>query len=173
MTTNALTIKSLLEVDTFNPMDIDISEFKKMSELMPKDGNIDLANAEILASMYLRAADRCSEIVSALIWKTQQAKTEKNTTRQKLYLLSVDHGHKTIDDRKAYAESHPEFIEASNVLTNVETVKKWFEDKHKWFLESHKYMKIKLRSEQQHFNSSGFSETSGVDSNGKYGEKIW
>ena len=73
----------------------------------------------------------------------------------------------------AYAESHDEYIDASDKLTNTETVKKWFEDKHKWFLESHKYMKIKLKSEQNHLNSSGFSETSGIDDQGKYGEKKW
>lgn len=171
MENKSLVIKDLLEIDTFDPLNIDISEFKSLSELLPKDGNIDLANAEILASMYLRAADRCSEIVSALIWKAQKAKTDKNTIRQKLYLFAKDEGYKTIDDRKAYSESHNDYVDASNKLTNVETVKKWFEDKHKWFLESHKYMKMKLKSEQNHLNSSGFSETSGIDKEGKYGER--
>lgn len=171
--TTALTLREALEAEQYDPMNIDISEFKKMSELMPKDGNIDLANAEVLAAMYLKAADRCSEIMSALIWRTQKAKLEKNTTRQKLYLLAKDEGHKTIDDKKAYAESHPEYVAASDALTNLEAVKKWFEEKHKWFLESHRYMKAKLKAEHQHLAASGFSETSGVNKDGKFGEKSW
>ncbi len=171
--TRALTLRQVLEADQYDPMNIDISEFKKMSELMPKDGNIDLANAEILAATYLRAADRCSEIVSSLIWRTQKAKIEKTTIRQKLYLFAKDEGHKTINDKVAYSESHDDYIAASDALASAEAVKKWFEEKHKWFLESHRYMKAKLKAEHQHLMSAGFSETSGVDKDGKFGEKSW
>jgi hypothetical protein len=171
--TEALTLKQVLETENYDPMNIDISEFKRMSELMPKDGNIDLANAAVLATMYLRAADRCSEIVSSLIWRAGKAKSEKTTIRQKLYLLAIEEGHKTINDKVAYAESHEDFIKASDILVQTEAVKKWFEEKHKWFLESHRYMKAKLKAENQHMSSSGFSETSAVDEDGKFGEKLW
>jgi len=168
-----LTLKDKMALDTFDPMTIDVSEFAKLSNELPKDTNLDLAVAEQLAVLYLRAADRCSEIHSSLLWFTQKAKLEKNTIRQKLYLLAKDEGFKTVEDKKAYAESHPEYVKISEVLVKAETVKKWFEDKHKWFLKTHQYMKEKLRAEQQHMMSSGFSETSGVDEKGNFGEKTW
>jgi len=171
--TAAITLRQVLETESYDPMNIDISEFKKLSDLMPKDGNIDLANAEILAAMYLRAADRCSEIVSALIWRTQKAKMDRNTIRQKLYLLAKDEGHKTIDDKRAYSESHPEYTDSGDALASIEAVKKWFEEKHKWFLESHRYMKAKLKAESQHLSAANFSETAGVNRDGTFGEKSW
>ena len=173
MASQAITLKESLDLDRFDPMDIDISEFQNLSKEMPKDNNLDLAMAEHLAIIYLRAADRCSEINSSLIWYTQKLKLDKNTTRQKLYLLASGEGYKTIGDRNAYAESHQDYITISDKLVRAETVKKWFEDKHKWFLESHRFMKAKLKSESQHMISSGFSEITGVKKDGSYGEKPW
>jgi hypothetical protein len=162
-----------MSLDDFDPMTIDISEFKKLSEELPKDSSLSLEVAEYLAVVYLRAADRCSEIHSALIWYTQKAKLDKNTTRQKLFLLAKDEGHKTMDDKRAYAESHPDYVEASERLVKAETVKRWFEDKHSWFLKSHQYMKDRMKAESSLQNSSGFSEVSAVDKDGKFGEKPW
>jgi len=167
----SLTLKESLALDTFDPMNIDISEFKEMSEQLPQDTNIDIAIAEKLAGVYLRAADRCSEIHSALIHHTQKMKLEKNTTRQKLYLAAKGEGHKTVEERKAYAESHPDYVEACEALMKAETVKHWFEDKHKWFLKSHQYMKDKLKAEQQHMRSAGFSEV--TTDKTSWGEKEW
>lgn len=173
MAEQAITLRESMNLDTFDPMDIDISEFQSLSKELPRDTNLDLAMAEHLAVVYLRAADRCSEINSSLIWYTQKLKLDRNTIRQKLYLLAKDEGHKTIEDKKAYAESHPEYVDLGDKLVKAETVKKWFEDKHKWFLESHRFMKAKLKSESQHMLSSGFSEIAGVEKDGSYGEKNW
>lgn len=169
----AITLREQMNLDSFDPLGIDISEFSNLSKSLPKDTNLDLSTAETLAVVYLRAADRCSEILSSLIWYVQKIKLEKNTLRQKLYLLAKDEGHKTIDDKVAYAESHPDFVSFGDKLAEAEAVKKWFEDKHKWFLESHRFMKAKLKSESQHMLSSGFSEISGVSKDGSFGEKTW
>jgi hypothetical protein len=166
----SLTLKDSLELEEFDPMNIDISEFKRLSEQLPQDTNIDIAIAEKFAGIYLRAADRCSEIHSALLHHTSRMKTEKNTTRQKLYLAAKDEGHKTVEERKAYAESHDDYVAACEALTKAEMAKSWFEDKHKWFLKSHQYMKEKLKSEQQHMRSSGFNE---IIDDKNYGEKEW
>lgn len=173
MAEQVMTLRESMSLDTFDPMNIDISEFQELSKELPVDTSLDLAIAERLAVVYLRAADRCSEISSALIWYITKLKQDKNTTRQKLYLLAKDEGHKTVEDKKAYAESHPSFVELGDKLVSAEAVKKWFEDKHKWFLETHRFMKAKLKSESQHMLSSGFSEISGVGKDGSYGEKPW
>lgn len=170
---DVITLKESLELDQFDPMDIDISEFKELSKELPKDMSLDLAMAEQLASTYLRAADRCSDINSTLIWYVSKLELDKNTTRQKLYLTAKDSGHKTVEEKKAFAESHPDYTDLEEKLIKAKAVKKWFEDKHKWFLESHRFMKAKLKSESQHMLSSGFSEIAGVNKDGTFGEKKW
>lgn len=169
----SLTIKESMSLDNFDPMSIDISEFKELSKELPRDTNLGLEISEYLATVYLRAADQCSEIHSALIWYTKKAQNDKNTVRQKLFLQAKNEGFKTNDERKAYAESHDDYVEACEKLVKAETVKKWFEDKHSWFLKSHQYMKEKLKAERQLQNSSGFSEISAVNKDGKFGEKPW
>lgn len=171
MADKSLTLKGSLDLETFDPMNIDISEFKELAARLPQDNNFDIAICEQLAVVYLRAADRCSEIHSTLLHYTQKMKLEKNTVRQKLYLLSKNEGYKTVEERKAYAESHSDYIMACEKLVEAETVKTWFEEKQKWFLKSHQYMKDKLKAEQQHMMSSGFSETVEVKKN--WGEKDW
>jgi hypothetical protein len=168
-----ISLKDKMSLDNFDPMAIDISEFVELSEKLPQDTNIDLVIAEQLAVLFLRAADRCSEIHSSLIWFTQKVKLDKNTIRQKLYLFAKDEGFKTVEDRKAYAESHDDYVSISETLVKADAVRNWFEDKHKWFLKTHQYMKEKLRAEQQHLSASGFSETSGVNKDGKFGEISW
>lgn len=163
-----LTLKESLELDNFDPMNIDISEFKALSEQLPQDTNLDIAIAEKLAAVYLRAADRCSEIVSALVHHLQKKKLAKNTIRQRLYLASKAEGYKTVEERKAYAESHDDYVDACEDLLKAETVKYWFEDKHRWFLKGHQFCKDKLKSEREHMKSSGFSE---VIDHTEWGEK--
>lgn len=167
----SLTLKETLELDNFDPLNIDISEFKELSNQLPQD-TIDVAIVEKLAAVYLRAADRCSEIHSALIHHTQKMKLEKNMTRQKLYLVSKDEGYKTVEERKAYAESQNEYRDACMAVVKSEAVKAWFEDKHRWFLKAHQLCKEKLKSELEHMRSSGFGETVEIDKE-KWGEKDW
>lgn len=172
MPDKSITVRDKMDLENFDPMSIDISEFQELSKEMPQDMNIDYAIAERLASVYLRSADRASEISSVLLCYTQKLKQDKNTIRQRLYLEAKDHNHKTVEERKAFAECHPDYIKISDKLVEAEAVKKWFEDKQRWFLESHRFMKAKLKSESNHMISSGFSETAGY-SNNKFGEKDW
>ena len=152
-------------------MDIDVSEFEELAKSMPKDANIDLHNAEVLAAQYLRAADRCSEILSTLILHEGRAKANKSAIRNRMYLAAKDEGYKTVEERKAYAEGNDDFIEADYNLAKAFAARKNFEMRLDYFLKSHQYMKEKLRGEQRHQMSSGFSETAGIDRT--YGEKKW
>lgn len=165
-----LTIRRHLDLDNFNPLDIEIDEFKELTDSMPRDANIDIANAEKFASKYLRAADRCSEILSTLFLLEGRAKSNLNTTKNKLFLQASQEGYKTVKDKQAYAESHDDFIQATNKYDETYAVRKFFESKQKWFIDAHYLMKQRLREEYKHQNASGFSETS---DDKPWGEKSW
>ena len=167
MANESLTVRNVLNLDTFDPMSIDMSEFSDLSDSMPRDANIDIAIAEKLASQYLRAADRCSEILSTLIFYEQKAKNNKNRIKAKLYLTAKDNGHDTVAERNAYVESHDDYFEALEIHARIQAVKALFELKHESYLNGHRFMKDKFKSELRHLPSSGFSETAGVDAFGK------
>lgn len=168
----AITVRDKFNLENFDPLGIDISEFEELMDQMPKDANIDLAIAENLAQKYLRAADRCSEILSTLIWFEGNAKAEKNAIRNRLFLRAKDEGYKTVEERKAYAESHDTYVAADVLVVTAFASRKNFEMKHEFFLKSHQFMKDKLKSESNHQKSSGFSETAGRNGS-EFGERDW
>jgi len=172
MADRVLTVRDMLDLDTFDPMNIDMSEFSQLSESMPRDANIDIAVAEKLASQYLRSADRCSEILSTLVFYEQKAKNNKNMVRARLYLRAKDEGHNTVAERNAYVESHDSYLEALELHARIQAVKTLFELKHESYLNGHRFMKDKFKSEQRHLQLSGFSETAGSGEK-PFGEREW
>ena len=173
--TEQLTLRSSLSLEEFDPLNIDVTEFEELAQSMPRDANLDIPIAEKLAVQYLRAADRCSEILSTLIWFEGKARINRNALKERLYLEAKDQGHKTVREREAYSESHESFVDAENTFNNAFTAKKNFEMRHKWFLNGHQYMKERLRGEYAHQRAAGFSETLGEDppDGQKWGEKKW
>jgi hypothetical protein len=170
--TERLTVRRHLDLDNFNPLDIEIGEFKELTDAMPRDANVDIAIAERLAARFLRAADRCSEILSTLILLEGRAKSNLNTIKNRLYLEASQEGHRTVKERQAYAESHDDFVAATNAYDEAYAVRKFFESKQKWFIDAHYLMKQRLREEYRHQTASGFSETAGQDEK-PWGEKTW
>lgn len=168
----AITVREKFDLENFDPLAIDISEFEELMNEMPRDANIDLSIAENLAQKYLRAADRCSEILSTLIWFEGNVKAKKNAIRSRLFLQAKDEGYKTVEERKAYAESHDTFVEADTLVVTAFASRRNFEMKHEFFLKSHQFMKDKLKSELNHQKSSGFSETAGQNDQ-SFGERDW
>jgi len=172
MSRAVLTFRDSLNIDNFDPLSIDIAEFTALAQSMPRDANLDIPNAEKLAAKYLRAADRCSEILSTLTLLEARARVHRNTTKQRLFLAARDVGHTTVRDREAFAESHQDFIDAEHGYNEIYVVKKNFENRHEWFLKAHQYMKERLRGEYRHQRSAGFQAV--VDDDDKpYGEKQW
>jgi len=174
MSEAALTFRQALDLDNFNPLSIDIMEFTELAHSMPRDANLDIPNAEKLAARYLRAADRCSEILSTLTLLEARTKLSRNTIKQRLFLAARDQGYTTVRDREAYSESHQDFIDAENRYNEAYVVKKNFDHRHDWFLKAHQYMKERLRGEYKHQRASGFSQTAGSSDDEKtYGERKW
>ena len=173
MAEKALTIKGLLETENFDPFNIDMTEFQELSDAMPREADLNLATAEKLASLYLRGADRVSEVLSNLILLEQKAKINKNKTRAQLYLCAKDEGHDTINERNAYADSHDTFIQASELYIKIQVVRNFFEMKHENYLNAHRLMKDRLKSELRHQGNSGWNEMAGSVEDKKVGEREW
>jgi len=168
-----ITVRNHLNLENFNPLDIEISEFKELSDAMPKDANIDISIAENLAAKFLKAADRCSEILSTLILAEGKAKSLMSSVKGRLYLQAAEEGHKTVKEREAYSESHEDYISAVDAFNEMHGARRFFDLKQKWFVEAHHLMKQRLRGEYRHQNASGFSETSGEANEKSWGEKTW
>jgi len=135
-----LTIKELLNggKDGFDPMSIDTSEIRALSNALPKDGNIDLNNAEVLATKYLRGADICAEMLAIATAYAQKSDTLKKKAYSEAALIkSKTAGIKTDKSRAWFADADDDYIEASNKYSEAIAFVKWISNKYDSFVKIH------------------------------------
>lgn len=156
MTTTPATVGDLYSLD---PSKLDTSEIKELSNAMPKDGNIDLNNAEVLATKYLRGADRCGElmaIATAYVSKTKDAKQRAYNTA--FLVKSADHKHiKTDKMRVAFAELDDDYQDACEEHNKALMFAKWVESKYNSFNKMHYMCKKILDRGYDHERQTGFN----------------
>jgi len=169
MTDKLITVREKLglkdfNAESFDPMNIEISEIKLLYESMPRDGNVDVHIARKLALQYLRAADRCSEILATLTLWEQTAEDRKKQTFS-LAFLNAKEGDKKVTDltAKHMAECNKEYLGCCKVAREAKTVRKRFEDMHDHFIKGHHLMKDRIKGEEQLQKISNF----------QYGEGSW
>lgn len=163
---NIVTARDLLggNLQDFSPLDIDLGEIKALSAAMPKDGNIDLNNSEVLATKYLRGADLCSELLAVATAYAQKADTMKKKAYSHAALIkSVQSGVKTDKSRAWFAEMDEEFIEASNKYSEAVAFVKWISNKYDSFNKMHYMCKKILDRGYVHERMSGFTGSDGED----------
>lgn len=146
MTNKSLTVKDLLgrDVEEFDPMKLDTSEIRELSEAMPKDGNIDLNNAEVLATKYLRGSDLCSEllaIATAYVAKTDALK--KKAYSYAAMVKAADNNVKTDKSRAWFADMDDDYMSACNKYAEAIAFAKWVDGKYESFTKMH-YMCKKI-----------------------------
>lgn len=167
---------SEVDVTEISPLDIDVAEFQEVRETLPRDTQLDMGLAISLAADYLRAADRCNEILSNLTWWDQKAKAEKKKAYSLAWLRAKENaggGRITDNMAKHLAENDSEYLEACQKEIDAATAKEYFSRKHQTFLKAHHYMKDRIKSEQFHMShTSGWSE--GADAKDeRSGEVDW
>jgi len=139
-TNKALTVRELLsgQDKQITPLDIDTSEIRELSNCLPKDGSIDLNQAEILATRFLRGADVCAELLAIGTNYASKAETLKKKAYSEAALnKAVVAGMKTDKSKCLYAEGDADYIEACNRYSEALAFVKWVDSKHESFVRAH------------------------------------
>lgn len=142
--------------------DLDTTEIKELSEAMPKDGNIDLNNAEVLATKYLRGADLCSELIAIATIQVGAAKDDKQRAYNYAFAVkSQQHPHlKTDKMRIAFAELDEDYEAACGRFNEASAFYKWINAKHESFIRMHYLCKKILERGYSHERASSWD---GID----------
>jgi len=162
MSDKNLTVRDLLNGrdGNFNPLDIDTSEIKELSEAMPKDGNIDINNAEVLATKYLRGADICSELLAIATSYVSKADTEKKKAYSYAALIKASTQNiKTDKSRSWFAEMDEDYIGACNKYSEALAFAKWISSKYDSFNKMHYLCKHILKRAYPHEQASSWNGT--------------
>lgn len=156
----ALTVEELLskDVESFDPTKLDTSEIKALSDAMPKDGNIDINNCEVMATKYLRGADMCSEllaIATAYVAKTDALK--KKAYSYAALVKASENNIKTDKARAWFADMDKDYITACEKYATAVAFCKWVDGKMDSFSKMHYHCKKILERGYMHERMSSFS----------------
>ena len=154
---------AILDFENFDPAKIDRSEFSELTAAIPKDGNVDAAIAENLATRFLCGADRCSEILSMLTWWAAKSEDAKRSAYAKAVLSA---NAKTMAEKQARAETDADYIASCETFNRARAIKQWFQNKHDSFLSAHYLMKEISKRSVSHQRASGQAD-------GTWGERDW
>lgn len=123
----------------FDPMTLDTTEIKELSNAMPKDGNIDINNAEVLATKYLRGADLCGELVAIATAYSSKTKDAKQRAYNQAFLVKSagNNNIKTDKMRVAFAELDDDYLNACEEYNESIAFLKWVESKYSSFIKMH------------------------------------
>ena len=149
----ALTVRELLngEGQQISPMDIDTSEIRELSNSIPKDGNIDLNQAEILATKFLRGADVCSELLAiGTNYASKMDTLKKKAYSEAALTKATAAGIKTDKSRAWYADADSDYCNACNRYSEAIAFVKWVDSKHESFIRAHYLCKKMLERGYAH-----------------------
>lgn len=152
-----LTVKELLGTNVFDPMSVDTSEIKELACALPRDGNIDLNNAEVLAAKYLRGADVCAEllaIATSHVHKTDALKKRAFSTAA--LVKSQAAGCKTDKSKSWFAEMDDDYIQACNNHGDAVAFVKWVSSKYDSFIKMHYLCRNIVKRGMDHEGASGW-----------------
>lgn len=143
----------------FDPMNLDLTEVKKLSAAMPRDGNIDLNQAEVLATKYLRGADLCSELLAIATANMSRADSKKKKTWNYAFLVksAKQKDVKTDKMRSAIAEIDEDYVEACERHAEAQAFVKWVSSKYESFVRMHYMCRDILKRGYSHENAAGFN----------------
>lgn len=130
------TTRDILNIDGFDPMGLDITYIKDTMAEIPEDGVIDINNAERLATIFLRCADYCGDLVAKAThywgYKETQQRAQKSGA---IYRKIKEHITQTVA-KEAYADDQ-EYIKAANEATTAEALVKWLDEKYQDLIKGH------------------------------------
>lgn len=157
--TDKLTVRDVINGGTtkFDPLALDTSEIKALSDAIPKDGNIDVNNAEVLAVKYLRGADLCAELLAVATAHVARTKSAKDRAFSRAFVkYKDDKSVKTDKMRNVMAELDDDYAEATDEYNGALAFAKWVDAKYNSFNKMHYMCKKILDRGYDHEKASGF-----------------
>jgi len=126
----------ILSVKDFDPMGLDITYIQNTIKEIPEDGLIDINNAERLATIFLRCADYCADLVARSARFFGHKETLQKSAKTGAIYKKIKEKITPTVAKEAYADDDA-FIKASNETTDAEALLRWLTEKHGNLIKAH------------------------------------
>lgn len=148
-------VGDILKIKDFDPMNVDVSYIQETIGLIPKDGTIDLNEAEKLATAFLRCADYCADLIAQATrlagHRDAHRKAEKGSSIERKIEAKIP----ATTAREVYGND-PEFIKACDKHTEVQAWQTWISQKYDNLIRAHVLCKDIMKSHVQSRNMANW-----------------
>lgn len=156
--------REVLNIDNFNPLDVDITFIKDISTQLPDEGYMDPAMAERLATSTLKAAELCDDLLGQSVLLLSHCDALKRSAKSKVIgeLLAVKTPSTVV--KELYADK-PEYIEATNEYNKALAWNTWLSNKHSTLIKTHHWCKDFVRKTEGTFGGAAWEPAENVATN--------
>ena len=155
MSDQQVRLGDLLKIDGFDPMNVDVGYVQRISHMVPRDGSIDLHEAEKLATMFLACADYCGELISQAVrlvgFRDADRKSQKGDAIEKKIAGKTP----ATTARETYSND-PDYVVAAKAHADAEAFLVWIKQKYENLIKAHVLCKDLLKAHVENRNVSGW-----------------
>jgi len=152
---NEIRIGDILKLEDFNPMDVDVTYIQQTIGMIPKSGMIDINQAEQLATVFLRCADYCSDMVAQATRFVGNKDAMKRAAKGTAIETKIAGGTPATTSRETYGND-PNYIKATEKLVEGQAFLNWITQKHDNLLKAHVLCKDLMKVHMSTRNESNW-----------------
>lgn len=145
MSDKQIRLGDLLSIENFDPMNIDVGYIQGVSHKIPRDGSIDLNEAERLATVFLSCADYCGELISQAVRLAGFRDANKKSKKGDAIERKIAGKTPATTARETYSNDN-EYIKAAQSHTDAEAFLTWIKLKYDNLIKAHVLCKDLLKS---------------------------
>jgi len=155
MTDKQVRLGDLLKVEGLNPMNIDVSYIQDVSHKIPKDGSIDLHEAERLATIFLRCADYCGELISQAVRLVGNKDAERKAKKADAIEDKIAKGTPATTARETFSND-AKYVASTSAHAEAEAFLVWIKQKYENLIKAHVLCKDLLKAHVEGRNRAGW-----------------
>ena len=142
-----MSIRQILNIENFDPLNIDVVFLENVSDKIPQEGYMDPAMAEHLATVTLRAADKCIDLLAQSTLYLSHCDSQRRSVRSKVIKVLQDQKVPATIIKEVYCDNE-QYIEITNKYNIAFALNTWLENKHDALLKTHHLCKDLIRRAQ-------------------------
>lgn len=145
----------ILNIENFDPMNVDVGYIQQISHMVPRDGSIDLNEAEKLATVFLACADYCGELISQAVRLVGYRDAERKSKKGDAIESKIAGKTPATTARETYSND-PTYVTAAKEHADAEAFLIWIKQKYENLMKAHVLCKDLLKAHVDNRNVSGW-----------------
>ena len=150
-----MSMRKILNIDSFDPLEVDVSFLESVSAQVPEEGFMDPAMAEHLATVTLKAADVCIDLLGQSTLYLAHCDAQKRSVKATVIKNLLSEKKPSTVVKEIFADDD-QYVEVSNKYNMALALNTWLENKHESLMKTHHLCKDFIRKSESLQGASGW-----------------